>query len=70
MKFYAIFSDKLAPYAGKNIKTASIDLEATDQRLIILWNVDNDRKIRHYATVVAKQWLCKQRPLLGSGSVD
>jgi hypothetical protein len=30
----------------------------------------NDREIGSYATAVVKQWLCKQRPLLGNGFVN
>jgi hypothetical protein len=36
----------------------------------ILWHVDpllgNDCEISSHKTAIAKQWLCKQRPLLGS----
>jgi uncharacterized ubiquitin-like protein YukD len=57
MKFYIIFSAKLTPYIGKNIKIVSVDLEATDQQLIRLWNADtllgSDRKISNYTTAVA-----------------
>jgi hypothetical protein len=39
----------------------------------IMWHVDpllgNDREISNYTWTAAKQWLCKQRPLLGSGWV-
>jgi hypothetical protein len=39
----------------------------------ILWLVDpllgNNHKISNYTTATAKQWLCKQRPLLGNGWV-
>jgi hypothetical protein len=41
--------------------------------LQILWNVDpllgNISEISNDTTVIVKEWLCKQRPLLGSGWV-
>jgi hypothetical protein len=37
----------------------------------VLWHVDplleNDGKISSYTTAVAKEWLCKQGPLLDNG---
>jgi hypothetical protein len=37
---------------------------------LILWHVDpllfNDREISSYTTAVARQWLCKQWPLIGN----
>jgi hypothetical protein len=39
--------------------------------MIILWHVDplldNNRERGSYTTTVARQWLCKQRQLLGNG---
>jgi hypothetical protein len=58
----------------EEVQTHDPELLAWNKQIrFILWHVDpllgNDREISNYTTAVAKLWPCKQRRLLGNGSV-
>jgi hypothetical protein len=50
--------------------STSIEYTGEIRMISVLWHVDpllsNDREINNYTRAVAKEWLCKQRSLLGN----